>query len=102
TLVFQRSPQWIAPNANYLRDVPDGVRLLMDHVPYYASFYRLRLTWQFQDKLLASLHRDPDWPHPERSVNATNDRHRDFFVKHIEQELEGRPDLIEKVVPTYP
>jgi 4-hydroxyacetophenone monooxygenase len=102
TLVFQRSPQWVAPNGNYLRRVPEGVRLLMEHLPYYASFYRLRLTWQFQDKLLASLYRDPDWPHPERSVNATNDRHREFFSKYLRRELEGRPDLIEKTLPDYP
>ncbi len=102
TLVFQRSPQWVAPNANYLRAVPEGTRLLMAHMPYYASFYRLRLMWRFQDKLLASLYRDPEWSHPERSVNKGNDRHRAFFTKHIESELEGRPDLIAKVVPDYP
>jgi 4-hydroxyacetophenone monooxygenase len=102
TLVFQRSPQWVAPNGNYLREVPDGVRLLMQHLPYYQSFYRLRLIWQFQDKLLASLYRDPEWPYPERSVNATNDRHREFFTKHLKRQLEGRPDLIEKTLPTYP
>ncbi|MBS1889226.1 MAG: NAD(P)/FAD-dependent oxidoreductase [Actinobacteria bacterium] len=101
-LVFQRSAQWVAPNANYLREVSDGARLLMEHVPYYASFYRMRLIWQFQDKLLATLRRDPEWPHPERSVNAINDRHREYFLSHIEAELEGRPDLLAKVVPTYP
>jgi 4-hydroxyacetophenone monooxygenase len=101
-LVFQRSPQWVAPNANYLRHVSDGARLLMEHLPYYASLYRARLIWQFQDKLLASLRRDPDWSHPERSVNETNDRHREYFLRHIEAELEGRPDLLEKVVPDYP
>lgn len=101
-LVFQRSAQWVAPNENYLREVSDGARLLMEHVPYYASLYRTRLIWQFQDKLLATLHRDPEWPHPERSVNATNDRHREYFLSHLESELEGRPDLLEKVIPTYP
>lgn len=101
-LVFQRSPQWVVPNANYLRPVSDGVRLLMERVPYYASLYRARLIWQFQDKLLATLHRDPEWEHPERSVNAVNDRHREYFLKHIESELEGRPDLLEKAIPTYP
>lgn len=101
-VVFQRSPQWVAPNANYLRDVPEGVRLLMEQVPYYASFYRLRLIWQFQDKLLPTLRRDPEWPHPDRSVNAVNDKHRVFFTKHIDRELGDRTDLRDKVLPTYP
>ncbi|MEE2033029.1 flavin-containing monooxygenase [Rhodococcus chondri] len=101
-LVFQRSPQWIAPNPNYLRDVPDGTRLLMEQVPYYADFYRLRLNWQFQDKLLASLYRDPEWPHPERSVSAANDKHRIFFTKYLDEQLGDRTDLREKVLPDYP
>jgi 4-hydroxyacetophenone monooxygenase len=101
-LVFQRSPQWVAPNANYLRDVPEGVRLLMEQVPFYASFYRLRLVWQFQDKLLPTLRRDPGWAYPERAVNATNDKHRVFFTEHIDRELGDRTDLRDKVLPTYP
>jgi 4-hydroxyacetophenone monooxygenase len=101
-LVFQRSPQWVAPNPNYSRTVPDGVRLLMKQVPYYAAFYRLRLIWQFQDKLLSTLRRDPDWPHQDRSINPINDKHRIFFTKHIDDELGNRTDLREKVLPTYP
>ncbi|MCU1679552.1 MAG: monooxygenase [Amycolatopsis sp.] len=101
-LVFQRSPQWVAPNANYLRDAPTSVRLLMEQVPFYATFYRLRLIWQFQDKLLPSLRRDPAWPHQDRSINATNEKHRVFFTEHIDRELGARTDLRKKVLPTYP
>lgn len=100
--VIQRSPQWVAPNENYLREVPAGARLLMEQVPYYATFYRLRLIWMFQDKLLATLRRDPSWPHPERSVNAINDKHRRFFTEYIERELGERTDLRDKVLPSYP
>jgi 4-hydroxyacetophenone monooxygenase len=101
-IVVQRSPQWVIPNPNYLRTMSDGVKLLMEQVPYYASFYRLRLVWMFQDKLLPTLRRDPDWPHPERSVNAVNDRHRVFLTKYIDEQLGERTDLREKVLPTYP
>jgi 4-hydroxyacetophenone monooxygenase len=101
-IVFQRSPQWVVPNTNYLRRVPQGTMLLMEQVPYYAAFYRLRLIWQFQDKLLSTLYRDPEWPHPERSVNAANDKHRVFLTKHIDAELGGRKDLRDKVLPDYP
>lgn len=101
-LVFQRSPQWVAPNDNYLREVPPGVRLLMQQAPFYAAFYRLRLIWQFQDKLLATLRRDPDWPHPDRAVNAVNDKHREYFTRHIDEQLGDRADLRDSVLPTYP
>jgi 4-hydroxyacetophenone monooxygenase len=101
-LVFQRSPQWIVPNPNYLRAMSDGVKVLMEQVPYYASFYRLRLVWMFQDKLLPTLRRDPEWDHPERSVNAINDRHRVFLTDYIDKQLGERTDLRDKVLPDYP
>lgn len=101
-LVFQRSPQWIAPNPNYKRATSEGVLVMMEQVPYYAAFYRLRQIWQFQDKLLPSLRRDPDWPHKDRSVNAENDKTRIFFTNYITKKLGDRADLLEKVLPTYP
>jgi 4-hydroxyacetophenone monooxygenase len=101
-VVFQRSPQWVAPNANYLRAVPDATRLLMEQVPHYATWYRMRLLWMFNDKLHPSLQIDPDWPYPERAVNATNDRHREFFTSYIREQIAGREDLWDKVLPTYP
>lgn len=103
TVVFQRTPQWVVPNGNYLRPVSEEVRLLMEHVPYYAAFYRLRLVWQFQDKLLATLKRDPEWPHPERAVNAANDRHREFITRAMEEQLgDDAVQLRDVVVPDYP
>ncbi|MBD0862924.1 NAD(P)/FAD-dependent oxidoreductase [Gordonia sp. zg691] len=103
TTVFQRTPQWVAPNANYLRFVSDDVRLLMDQVPFYAAFYRLRLIWQFQDKLLETLRRDPSWAHPNRSVNEHNDRHREFLTATALERLgEDAETFAELVVPDYP
>jgi len=101
--VFQRSPQWAAPNGNYLRPVQPDVGLLMEQVPLYAAWYRLRLLWMYQDKLHPTLQKDPDWPHPERSVNATNDKHRVFLSDHIRAQIAGHEDeLLDKVLPDYP
>jgi 4-hydroxyacetophenone monooxygenase len=100
--VFQRSPQWVAPNDMYFQPVGDRVHWLMDHVPFYHQWYRFRLSWTFMDKVHASLQKDRDWPHPERSVNALNDAHREHFAKYLLDELEGRPDLQRKALPDYP
>jgi 4-hydroxyacetophenone monooxygenase len=100
--VFQRSPQWAAPSENYRRTVTGHIELLMEHVPFYAAWYRFRLAWLFNDKVHASLQVDPDWPHPERAVNAVNDGHRRFFTDYILAELGDRTDLIPKVLPDYP
>ena len=101
-LVFQRSKQWAVPHPNYHRQVPDGVRYLMDRVPLYAKWYRLRTFWNFGDRLYDPLRIDPDWPHPDRSINATNDKHRVFLTKHIRRELGERADLLDSCLPDYP
>ncbi|MPZ62526.1 MAG: SidA/IucD/PvdA family monooxygenase [Propionibacteriales bacterium] len=101
-VVFQRSPQWIAPNANYLRTVSQNTRLLMSQVPGYRTWYRLRLMWMIQDKLHPALQKDPDWPHPERSLNAVNDKHRKFFTEYLDAQIEGAEHLRDVVLPDYP
>ena len=100
--VFQRSPHWIAPSTDYFGEVPPTVHYLMAHVPFYRAWYRWRLGWIFNDKTHASLHIDPEWPHPERSLNAVNDRHRAHFTDYLREQLAGRPDLQEKALPNYP
>ena len=66
-------------------------------VPLYRIWYRLRLGWTFNDRVHPALQKDPEWEHPERSVNRINDGHREFFTRYIESELGDRPDLMAKV-----
>jgi 4-hydroxyacetophenone monooxygenase len=101
-IVFQRSPQWGLPNPNQPRAVSPATQLLMRDVPWYLGWYRLRLVWNFGDRLFPALQIDPDWPHPDRSVNAINDRHRQFLTRYITAELGDRTDLLDKCIPTYP
>lgn len=100
--VYQRSPQWVSPNSNYFRPVGEDANWLMANVPYYRAWYRFRLAWLFNDKVHASLQKDPEWPFPERSLNATNDAHRAFFTRYIEDQLRGHPELLERALPSYP
>ncbi|WP_327241831.1 flavin-containing monooxygenase [Streptomyces sp. NBC_01320] len=100
--VFQRSPQWILPNPNAGEDVSEQKKFLMAHVPWYLGWYRLRQVWNFGDRMYRILRVDPSWEHPERSVNAANERHRVFLTGYIERQLKGRPELIEASTPAYP
>jgi 4-hydroxyacetophenone monooxygenase len=101
-VIFQRSPQWVAPFDKFQAPIPDGLRLLLKTSSIYRAWYWLRLFWQFGDRVIEALRVDPDWEHPERSVNGRNDAHRRFFTRYLEDELEGRPDLIVKALPDYP
>lgn len=100
--VFQRSPQWAAPFEKFKTPVPKPIRRLLQDVPLYHAWYRIRLAWIFNDRLHEALQKDPSWPHPDRSINRINEGHRNFFIRHIVSELGDRQDLLEAVVPDYP
>jgi 4-hydroxyacetophenone monooxygenase len=100
--IFQRSPQWIAPFEMFHVEVPGELRDLSQSVPIYRAWYRLRAGWTFNDRIHQTLQKDPDWPHPERSVNRINDGHRRFFERYIDSQLGDRPELKEAVTPSYP
>lgn len=100
--IFQRSPHWVAPNAQFRKPIPEALRVLLHEVPLYRAWYRLRLGWTYGDQVFDALHKDPNWAHPERSLNKANDSHRGFFTNYIVSELGDRTDLLDKVVPTYP
>lgn len=100
--VFQRSPAWMLPNPNYHRAVEEGKQWLLEHVPYYARWHRFLIFWPGSDGLMPSLIVDPEWPHPERSVNALNEEARKIFTQYMESQVGDDPELLDKVVPRYP
>ncbi|MHC4048477.1 flavin-containing monooxygenase [Bradyrhizobium sp. 25ACV] len=100
--VYQRSAQWARPVKGYSDPISEGARWLLAHLPFYVQWYRFNMFWRYGDGLLPFLRKDPAWPHPERAVNKGNDRHRQELTDFILSELQGRPDLIAKCVPTYP
>jgi 4-hydroxyacetophenone monooxygenase len=100
--VFQRSPQWVAPCALYFEPIEAGFHFLMAHVPLYYEWYRVRLGWIINDKVHPSLQVDPEWPLRPASINRINEGHRRVFDRYLRDQLEGRPDLVERCLPDYP
>jgi 4-hydroxyacetophenone monooxygenase len=100
--IFQRSPHWIVPNPNYFERVPEGVKWLLAHLPYYVRWYRFQLFWGFSDGLYSALQVDPTWDKKARSINAANERHRRFMERHMRAELGDDSPLLDKVMPDFP
>jgi 4-hydroxyacetophenone monooxygenase len=100
--IFQRSPQWAIPNEDYHRDVSDQRRWLFVNVPFYAGWYRFSLFWRLGDGLLPTLRVDPEWSQLPRTINARNERVRQFLTAHLLEEIGDRPDLVAKALPDYP
>jgi 4-hydroxyacetophenone monooxygenase len=99
--VFQRSRHWLAPNPTYLREVHNGERWLLHHVPYYAGWVRFLLFWNTGDRLYPAYRVDPDWPTPERSISGTNEKLRVIMTNHLRDQLDGDENLIGQVLPEY-
>jgi 4-hydroxyacetophenone monooxygenase len=100
--IFQRSAHWAAPFEHFRTSVPEPIRMLLREVPLYRTWYRARLGWTFNDRLHRSLQKDPQWEHPDRSLNVINDAHREYFTQYVVSELGERVDLLDKVLPRYP
>ena len=100
--ILQRTPQWVRPIPRFRELIDDDVQVLLQNEPFYSAWYRFVMLWRYGDGLLATLRKDPAWPHPERSMNRVNDRHREQMTQHVHDVLGDRSDLIAKCVPDYP
>ncbi|WP_088625924.1 NAD(P)/FAD-dependent oxidoreductase [Oceanicola sp. 22II-s10i] len=100
--VLQRSGAWVARRPNIDRLVSDDTKWALKAVPFYASWYRFQLFWGFADGLFDALRIDPEWQGGGESINAKNQKLREAMTRHIKRELEGREDLLDKVIPDYP
>jgi len=101
-LVFQRTPNWLAPTLDYHDDVADGHRWLLDHVPYYSQWYRFWLFWRYAEGILPAVKVDPEWTDGGQSVSAANQELRMLLGMYIGLCFGDRPDLLPKVMPDYP
>ena len=100
--VFQRSAAWVGRRANIDSRVSEGKKWALRNVPYYAAWYRVQLFWAFGDGLHKALKIDPQWPGGSESINKTNATIREAMVRHVRRELEGREDLVKRLIPDYP
>ena len=100
--VFQRTAQWMFPNPNYHAKVGEGMRWALRHLPFYGRWYRFLLFYSGCDGGLKGARIDPDWPHQDRSISASNDVTRQIFTDWITSQVGDDPELLAKVIPDYP
>jgi 4-hydroxyacetophenone monooxygenase len=100
--VFQRTPPWGLPVPHYHEDVPEGMKWLLEHVPYYDKWYRFWLFWMTAEGFLPMVKSDPDWAGPTTAVGKANAVLREMAASALAAQVQDRPDLLPHVVPTYP
>jgi 4-hydroxyacetophenone monooxygenase len=100
--VFQRTPPWGLPVPHYHEDVPEGMKWLLEHAPYYDKWYRFWLFWMTTEGFLPMVKADEGWNGPTTAVGEANLGLREMAAAALEAQVAERPDLVPKVVPTYP
>ncbi len=101
-LVFQRTPAWFGPTEDYHDEVSDGQRWLYGHVPSYSEWNRFWIFWRMGDGVLEGVRVDDSYEPKGAAVSAANDIVRMLLAEYINAEFADRPDLRDKVMPTYP
>lgn len=100
TYVFQRTPQWISPRERYGEPMSPGDSWLRKTMPYYWNWTRYTGTLPVLN-LYQFLVPDPEWRAAGGLVNQPNDALREAMTQYIVQQVDGRQDLIDRLVPDY-
>ncbi|OBG18749.1 NAD(P)/FAD-dependent oxidoreductase [Mycobacterium sp. 852002-51057_SCH5723018] len=103
--VFQRTAQWMFPNAMYHDEVGDGVHWAMRHLPFYGRWYRFLVLWPGADKGLDAAEGDPNYTDQDYAVSDINAAARMMFSQWITSQVgdgSNSQELLAKVLPDYP
>ncbi|CDO88863.1 4-hydroxyacetophenone monooxygenase [Mycobacterium triplex] len=98
--VFQRTAQWMFPNAMYHDEVGDGVRWAMTNLPFYGRWYRFLVLWPGSDKGLDAAEGDPNYTGDD-AVSDINAAAAMMFSQWITSQVDD-DELLAKVMPDYP
>ncbi len=101
-VIFQRTPPWVSMTPEYHENVPEGKHWLLNHVPYYAKWYRFAMFWRMAEGILAAVRKDPAWNDQKQSISPENDELRKLFTQVLEELCGDDKALLAKVTPQYP
>jgi len=100
--IFQRTAQWVFPNMNYHRPVPDGDRWAIRHLPFYGRWFRFLTFYPGAGLSVENSRIDPNYDDGGLSISEGNRMTRDWFTGWMTQWLGGDEALVAKVIPDYP
>lgn len=99
--VYVRTPQWIAPMANYRDSVPETMQWMLDNFPYYFNWFSYA-TFYMAEQLQLLQDYDEEWRAKGGHINERNDTLKRTLEQYIRDKLANHPELIERVMPDHP
>ena len=101
--VFQRTAQWMLPNANYHEPVPDGQKWALRHLPFFGRWFRFQLFWPASGGDMSAARIDPNFDDSDGlAVSESNLATRGWFEGWIREQVGDDPELLAQVIPDYP
>jgi 4-hydroxyacetophenone monooxygenase len=100
--VYQRTAQWMFPNPNYHRQVPDGDRWAIRHLPFYGRWFRFLTFYPGAGLAMDRSRIDPEYDDGGLAISETNRATRELFAQIMRAQLGGDAELEAKVIPEYP
>lgn len=100
-VLFQRQPHWVLPPVVESR-VPENERWMLMNVPSYSRWARLRKFIETGDINYPAVRFDEEWAAThELSISEANERGRLTAQAHLDASFADRPDLKEKLQPSF-
>lgn len=100
--VFQRSAPWMLPAPTYHDRMSKAADWLHHKVPYFGQWFRLWVTAGGVEGRIHIATAEEGWEGAPLSVSRANEEFRQQIIERMEEQYEGRPDLLEKAIPSYP
>ncbi|WP_298587264.1 NAD(P)/FAD-dependent oxidoreductase [uncultured Kocuria sp.] len=100
--LFQRSAPWMLPAPTYHDPMSETADWLHTKVPGYGQLFRLWVTAGGIDGRMHIATAEEGWEGAPLSVSRANEEFRQAIIRRMEEQYEGRPDLLEKAIPQYP
>jgi 4-hydroxyacetophenone monooxygenase len=101
--IFLRTTQWMIPNLNYMKPVPEGDAWAMRHLPFYGRWFRFLQMVSGIINGTAPYRRDPDYDDSDgHAISEYSAQRREQLTQWITSNLADRPDLLAQSIPEYP
>lgn len=96
--IFQRTASWVTPVKGYHAELTEHKRWMLDNMPGYNNWF-VFLNYHAELQMQEFQEIDPEWVAKGGRVNEKNANFRKSLIDGIKQNLAGREDLIEKLIP---
>ena len=101
--IFQRTAQWMFPNAMYHEQVPEGERWAIRHLPFYGRWFRFLTFYPGSGLTIERSRVDPNFDDSDGlAISETSRQTREVFGRWIIDQVGDDTDLLARVMPDYP